>query len=190
MGIVIKEVMEINYKRFKLFNDNQGQTLVIVIVICLVIGLASLWFFVGGNNNFKAHVLNQKTSPEAVIPSPNYTELKGQLAAGFPQFPVYPSAELEESHKKNDAIENMRGYSANWMIEGNHSVTEVMNWYRTELIKAGWTIKETGEENNSIAEQTIKALKADQAAVVIIEKGEKDDPNEIEVLVDIPTQGL
>lgn len=124
---------------------------------------------------------------DIVTPQPNYTTLQNKLVATFPDFPVYPGALIVESRKLDGAIDNMKGYSADWEIEGNEpTVDTVVSWYKTQLVNAGWTLMPIDPSNNVGVEQYVKASKGSQNALVTIETGEGSDPNNVGILLEIP----
>lgn len=67
----------------------------------------------------------------------NVTELKGELVAGTPEFPVYPGAQVKKSYKKD--IDQKTDYVVVWEAKG--AVPQTMAWYAAELKKSGWQIE-------------------------------------------------
>ena len=76
-------------------------------------------------------------APEITI-EPGKTELEGQLVVDFPEFPVYPGANIVSSYKKQEG--EKVGFEANWEVDV--SVGEIMVWYIDSLSQSGWVFEE------------------------------------------------
>jgi hypothetical protein len=137
----------------------------------------------------KSTVGNNASVSQPVAVDANFTEFQKQLAPGFPDFPVYPGAQIIVSRKETKATENKNGYSAEWTANGDKNVTDVANWYTNELVKKGW-LKDIGSQENGPAEVALKFTKVGQPAILNIEKGESTNPNDIDILVHIPVDKL
>ena len=138
-------------------------------------------------------VSNQPSQPEAGVSTaenlstdPSRMEVKGQMVEGFPAFPVYPGAMIEESSKVKDSPDSEKGYRAEWRIDKVLSVPQVMKWYLDELKTEGWTIKQAPVDPQTYGEQAAIVSKGDVDAHLNVEIG--DDKKTTEIMVDIPIE--
>ena len=123
-----------------------------------------------------------KITPAGQAPvtiEPGKTELEGQLVAGFPEFPVYPGANIVSSYKKQE--ESKVGFEANW--EADASVSEVIVWYIDALRESGWVFEEEPDDL-SISEQSLVAKKDNLRVYLTVEEG----VSITEINVEIPFQ--
>ena len=121
---------------------------------------------------------NQTTSGTPV----GAANLDKSFSETFPDFPVYPDAKILSS-KKELADNSLEKYSASWIVGGDNVISQVANWYLTELGKKGWTKIQTKDEGP--LKQEIKMLNKFQSLDLIVVKGEGDKPFAITIKVEI-----
>lgn len=117
-------------------------------------------------------------APYIQEPENNIVEAEGELVEGFPEFPVYPGAEIHESAVRRQAYNTGRDIYAEWTT--NDSVIEVMRWYEQELSKLGWSIGEPNDPENP-SEQIIQITKDNLSGYVAAE----DEEGTTEIVVDL-----
>ena len=105
-------------------------------------------------------------TPEITV-EPGKTELEGQLIAGFPEFPVYPGANIVSSYKKQEG--DKVGFEANW--EADASVNEIIVWYIDALRESGWVFEEEPELDYT-SEQQLIARKDETTVYLTAEREE------------------
>jgi hypothetical protein len=155
----------------------KNKLVIFLVILILVAGIGLVLLKSSQNGNVA----------DIVTPKPNYTTLQNQLVATFPDFPVYPGAEVIESRKLDGAVDGVKGYSADWEINGSKATVDgVVSWYKTQLVNAGWTLTPIDPSNNVGVEQYVKVSKGSQNALVTIETGEGSDPSNVGVLLEIP----
>jgi hypothetical protein len=75
-----------------------------------------------------------------VATDPNFPEFLGEIVTGFPDdFPIMPGSELVGSALNNPSDSKIAGYRVKWHTPTDRTVEEVVEWYKTELRKTGWT---------------------------------------------------
>ena len=110
-----------------------------------------------------------KVIPADQIPAtvePGKTELEGQLVPDFPEFPVYPGANIVSSYKKQE--ESKVGFEANWEVEA--SVNEIMVWYSDALKESGWVFEEEPVVDET-SEQQLIVRKDETRVYLTVEEG-------------------
>lgn len=145
-----------------------------LIVFVVIIALVVVGFFL-----YKDKL--RPVSPDGALKA-NYVEVDDGLVDGFPKIPIFPGATIEKSRK----IDNGKGYSALLEIDaGKNSVSRITEWYQSELKKGGWIVEPELPENIADVERTIKASKEGKILIMGIEQGEGDDPDIVEILLNI-----
>jgi hypothetical protein len=124
----------------------------------------------------------QTTSPP--IPTTALTQeehFEGELAADFPDFPVYPGAVIDSSLEiKSDAPSS---FTATWETPGD-DVLLVMHWYEDQLSNTpGWTIESPPDYENSGEIQLI-AHNGTRRLYLTVET--EAEPGIIEIHADFP----
>ncbi len=153
----------------------------------IVIGVIIIVLLAGGT--FLLTKINQSskqttTSSNAQsFPSdPNKLEVKGELVAGFPDFPVYSKATVVNSSRVKELSDPAKGYQAAWKVH-DASVAKVMQWYLQELKNTGWQIVVPPNDPQGYGEQLATVSKGGSTAYLIVELEEE---GVIAVIVDIP----
>ena len=120
---------------------NRIPTLAIVVIL-LIIVFAVVAFLLVRKNIPELPVPKEEVTKQ-VATDPNFAEVKGQLLPGFPEFPIYPGAELVGSAEVNLPDEPNQGYRVKWTTYD--PVPQVMDWYLEELSKTGWVVEEPND---------------------------------------------
>jgi len=113
-----------------------------------------------------------------VLPNPfkNFTQTKNKgarvnasaqksLISSFPDFPVYPGARVTNSQ----SITDIKGQYYQAYFDTSAGVSEVVNWYVSQLETMGWKIESKPDTSNRDDESVI-AAKAELKATVNAER--------------------
>lgn len=153
---------------------NKKLLLPIVLVLAVVVFAAYMFMKKG------LPVMNkgEEAKVSEVATDPSFPEVMGKLIEGFPELPVYPGATLVASAKTNpDGVADL-GYRAKW--DTKDSVVQVMNWYETEMPKAGWEYT-APDDKTADGEQVARISKGDYTGYVAAEI----EGDAIEIVVDL-----
>ena len=148
--------------------------IVLILISVLAITIIVLSILVWQRRN------QQTTSVEEPTP-PGVYEVEKTLVEGFPEFPVYPGAVIEESSELDQVPDARKGYYAEWEIDEILTATEVMNWYFEELQKTGWTIVEYPNDREATGEQVARVEKGEY--LVYLEVSVQENFTEIEIFI-------
>ena len=116
----------------------------------------------------KTIFINEASEVETA--EPGKTEIEGGVIYDFPQFPVYPGANIVSSYKKEEG--DRVGFSTSWV--SGEPVGEITNWYVGELQDLGWIILISPDPDplGEYSEQFIQVAYGELKANIIIEAGE------------------
>lgn len=164
--------------------------LVIAVAISLVIlsGATATWFLYS-SVKAKHSVADSSALPvpsvqvqtdtvPTPIPTQQIIEAPKAMVADFPQFPVYPGAEIVKSSQRAKAINTGKDLVAEWKVQG--SVIEIMQWYIPRLQEQGWTV-EPPNDPQAAAEQVAHLKKDNLSGYIGIEYSE-DNQDVVEIV--------
>lgn len=102
---------------------------------------------------------------EATTTEPGKTEVAGEVIYDFPSFPQYPSSEVVDSYRKEEA--ELVGYSAKWLAKD--TVGDIASWYQDRLQELGWSILIPPEPDIDLTEKFLQAQLGDLTVNITIE---------------------
>ncbi len=88
--------------------------------------------------------------------------VKGSFLADFPTFPLFSGANIVSSQHSNQTA----SYQA--YLTSSSSVSEIINWYQSELQKDGWNLV-SGPDSKQSDDQNIILSKGNMTATVNVE---------------------
>ncbi len=144
----------------------KNATLWLVLLIGLLILVILAW------------VLWFRTGTSEVNKTVSLQSQQGELVKEFPEFPVYPTAQIENSYVKHDG--DRIGYEAKW--EMPEPVSAVLKWYLERLPSEGWVLNDVPENLSIESEQFLIANKGEVAVYLTIER----DGDKTEVIAEVP----
>jgi hypothetical protein len=109
-------------------------------------------------------------------------EAEGELVDGFPDFPIYPGAELEKSNQST--YQGRTAYSGTWISTG--TVQKVMAWYRDQAKQKNWEIIDDPSNPASGQEQHLNLNVDGQLINVTVEL--EDNQTKPEIIIDVLPQ--
>jgi hypothetical protein len=145
-------------------NKNHPTRSPIPILFFLVLAIGSLIIYHSNKTMF-------------VSPAPQVNQLKGSFIPDFPAFPIYPNAKAESTQKTNAYGSQPVSFQAT--LESDDDVSAIVDWYKNELPRSGWSIELDG--NGSAVDQTLFARNGNSVATIYIEH----ETDETEILVHV-----
>jgi hypothetical protein len=140
--------------------QKKGKLLLIAAILTgvLISGIGIMKFGNEGTKRARANVsLNNVTQSSL----PNVQQETSKIIAGFPNFPLYPSAVIDTS-QHTEAVQTPyfqpEHYQAYLTVQGK-SVANVITWYTSELQKMGWTIARHADPSQQEDDQNIAFTK-------------------------------
>jgi hypothetical protein len=125
-----------------------------IIIFLLVVSLAAGAYF------YRQYKLS--------VPPP-VTIVEKEIIYGFPDFPIYPEAEIKSSQRTEKYGLEPISYQA--YMDSHDSVLNIIKWYKDTLTEEGWTIMPNSDEENEF-EQYLTVIRDKTKAVVFAEKEE------------------
>lgn len=157
---------------------NRVPTLAKVILLFILVFSLIAYLFV--RKNILEPPVQKEEAPKQVATDPSFNEALGQLLPGFPEFPLYPGAELVGSAEVNLPDEPNQGYRVKWITKD--LVPQVMGWYLEALSQTGWVVEEPNDPEAE-GEQVANIRKDDFKGYLAVESEGSD--GEVEIVVDI-----
>lgn len=158
-----------------------SKKLILASAALVVLVALGAWFVVVDKTTTPKETPASQVNSETRNSDPSFTEVKSQLISGFPQFPVYPGAQLEYSAKREKTSTPEGDFRAKWEIKDREAVDKVLQWYLTELPKYGWVITEPSSDREAMGEQGAQIAKNGLTATINVEA--KEGKTEILVLI-------
>ena len=141
-------------------------------------------FFLIGTSFFLSREAQQITTTQShaqeVTPATIFSEKEHMLIPDFPQIPLYPGAQIDESYKK--VVEGKTGYEAEWLTTDERQ--KVLKFYTEALPQYGWTLDFIPEDFDAFENQFI-AHKGKQKLFLTVEMSDTNS-DLTEIAAEIP----
>lgn len=144
-----------------------SKTVSVLILAVLVVGAAAFaYYYVIPKPN--PAVQNSVTTTLPVV-----SVSSGKFVAGFPDFPIFPNANIVSSQITQAVpAPNPEPPSYQAYLESDKSVAEIISWYTTDLKTAGWVMV-TPADPSTPTDESIVITNDGLTASVNVEKMEK-----------------
>lgn len=137
----------------------------IIVPVIIILGLMFAAIFISRKNREQAQTTKVSASDNVV--------------QEMPQHPVFPDAVLEKTDKKVES--GKAGFEAAYSIQS--SPQEAIVWYRSEIIRQGWTIYDESV-SGAVTDLYIRARKGSELMNIFSEA----EDGKTEVTIEYPLQ--
>ncbi len=166
----------------KYTNDSQGFAHLLLLIIVLVVLAVGFMYYKKMPLPWFNKLLSKQ---EKVTTLPKVEVAEGTKIKDFPDFPSLPNSELQSTQyteAQTTPYSLPASYQAFLESTDSRNVKEIIDWYKTELVKSGWKIDREPEDPAS-DNQSIGASKDSMKANVDVEQ--ENDETSVAITIEM-----